>query len=413
MTRRLGVSVLLLGLGLSACSSSKHSAGTSSTTSSGGGGSSTSAAAPPTKAEIAVGVIADETNGPTGLSSQDVPKMMAAWQTWVNDHGGINGHPVRYINEDDAGDPAKAATEVQTLISDHVIAIMDNSSINSTWAAAATNAHIPVISLNESASGDTYEANPNFFANGTTVLGILWGHTAMPAHAGKKVFGGVYCTEVPQCKTAVAIWQEDAPKNGMKFGLALAAASTAPNYTAQCLQMKNAGVDALFPIPMPAKEAADCARQGYHPLYIGSQGTLLFSYAKDPDLNGALQNETGFPWMLSGTPALQEFHSAMGKVLASADNPAGISAGWTGLKLLEKSLANVSATPSAQDVYNGLYALHNETLGGLAATPLNFTAGKPSSQRCYFVVSIESGNWTAPYGMTPQCEPQQYITATG
>ena len=142
-----------------------------------------------------VGVIADESQGPTGLASQDVPRTMAAWQNYVNAHGGINGHPVRYINKDDALDPAKAATAVQQLISAHVVAIMDNSSINPTWATTAANAHIPVLSLNESASGDTYEANPDFFGDGTTVLGILWGHTAMAAKAGGKVFGGVYCTE--------------------------------------------------------------------------------------------------------------------------------------------------------------------------------------------------------------------------
>jgi branched-chain amino acid transport system substrate-binding protein len=338
---------------------------------------------------------------------------MAAWQSYINSHGGINGHPVKYINKDDADDPAKAAAALQSLISSHVVAIMDNSAINSTWASAAASAHIPVLSLNESASGDTYEANPGFFGNGTTVLGILWGHTAMAAKAGAKVFGGVYCTEVPQCKTAVAVWQADAPKNGMKFGLALGASSTAPNYTAQCLELKNAGVDAVFPIVAPTQEADDCARQGYHPIYIGSQGTLLFKYAKDANLNGAYQNQTGFPWMLDNTPALQEFHAAEGSVLASADNPAQISASWTGLMMLDKALANVSDTPTAQDVYNGLYAMHDETLGGLAATPLNFTQGKPSTQRCYFVTQIKDGQWTAPYGMTPQCEPSQYISATG
>ena len=45
-------------------------------------------------------------------------------------------------------------------------------------------------------------------------------------------------------------------------------------------------------------------------------------------------------------------------------------ASWTGLKMLQKALTNVSDTPTAQDVYNGLYAMHSETLGGLAATPL-------------------------------------------
>ena len=53
---------------------------------------------------------------------------------------------------------------MQSLIAAHVVAIMDYSSINSTWATSAANAHIPVLSLNESASGDTYEANPDFLA---------------------------------------------------------------------------------------------------------------------------------------------------------------------------------------------------------------------------------------------------------
>jgi branched-chain amino acid transport system substrate-binding protein len=413
--------LVVYGLALAAltaagCSSSSKTASNASSTtaaaagSAGGGTASTVAL---TKAPIVVGVIADESNGPTGQSSQDVPRMMAAWQQYTNAHGGINGHPVRYINEDDALDPAKAATAVHTLIDDHVVAIMDDSGINATWASAATAAHIPVLSLNESASGDTYEANANFFGNGTTVLGILWGHTAMAAKAGGKVFGGIYCSELPQCKTAIAVWRADAPKVGMKFGTAVSAPLQAPDYTAQCVALKEANVDAMFPIVSPTQVADDCARQNYHPIYIGSQGTLLFKYASDANLNGAYQNQTGFPWMLDNTPALREFHAAEDGVLANADNPAGISAGWTGLMMLEKALTNVSPTPTAQDVYNGLYAMHGETLGGLAATPLTFTQGKPTTQRCYFVTQIKNGKWTAPYGMTPQCEPSQFISATG
>jgi branched-chain amino acid transport system substrate-binding protein len=429
--RMLSGGLALIALAAAGCSSSSKSASSSPTTQAAGssgatgstgsgstgsgstGSGSTGSSAGLTKAPIVVGVIADESSGPTGQASQDVPRTLAAWQNYVNSHGGINGHPVKYINKDEALDPAKAATAIQTFIGDHVVAILDNSSINATWAATAANAHIPVLSLNESASGDTYEANPDFFGNGTTVLGILWGHTAMAAKAGGKVFGGAYCTEVPQCKTAVAIWKADAPKNGMKFGLGIGAPTNAPNYTAQCVALKEAGVDAVFPIVSPPQFADDCSRQGYHPIYIGSQGTLQNKYAQNPNLNGAYQNQTGFPWMLDNTPALQEFHAAMDSVLASADNPAGIAASWTGLMMLDKALANVSATPTAQDVYNGLYAMHGETLGGLAATPLTFTQGKPTTQRCYFVTQIKNGNWTAPYGMTPQCEPSQFISATG
>jgi hypothetical protein len=70
---------------------------------------------------------------------------------------------------------------------------MDNTAIDTTFATTIDQAKIPVISLNESASGLTYEGDPNFFGDGTTVLGILWGQLAMPAAAGAKVFGGRCC----------------------------------------------------------------------------------------------------------------------------------------------------------------------------------------------------------------------------
>src|SRR5262245_5437801 len=117
----------ILALAAAGCSSSSKSSSTGSATtqaagglaSTAAGGSATTGAAGSsaalTKAPIVVGVIADESQGPTGLASQDVPKTMAAWQKYINAHGGINGHPVKYINKDDAADPAKAAAAVQSL----------------------------------------------------------------------------------------------------------------------------------------------------------------------------------------------------------------------------------------------------------------------------------------------------------
>jgi branched-chain amino acid transport system substrate-binding protein len=352
-------------------------------------------------------VIADETAGALGASN-DVPNLVGAWATYVNSHGGINGHPVKWINEDSAADAAKTHVAVETLISDHVDVIMDNSTLDSTWASVATAANIPVISLDESAAGLTFQTQPDFFADGTTVLGILYGHVAMPAAAGKKVFGGIYCTEVAQCKQAVSVWKADAPSAGIKFAVAVGASETAPNYTAQCLVMKEDGVDALFPAGPPANRIADnCAQQGYHPLFIGSEGTLQLSFASDANLNGALQNQQGFPWMATGTPALDEFHAVEGRVVAHSNNPALITAGWTGLKLAEAALASApaSAAVTPQTVYTGLYSLHGDTLGGLSPTPLTFVKGKPNSQNCYFITEIQNGKWIAPQGLKPQCAP--------
>ena len=51
----------------------------------------------------------------------------------------------------------------------------------------------------------------------------------------------------------------------------------------------------------------------------------------------------------------------------------------------------------------GLYALHGETLGGLAP-PLTFQHGK-HSVNCWFVMGIKGGAFTTPNGLRTDCEP--------
>jgi branched-chain amino acid transport system substrate-binding protein len=365
-------------------------------------------AAAKAKATIVVGAEINEQMSPGGAADLDQVHVIGAWVKYVNGKGGIDGHPVKVIIKNDADDPGTAASNVQALISDGVVAILDQDSLNSDWASTVEAAKIPVISLNESASGFTYETNPDFFGDGTTVYGILWGHVAMAALLKHKtVFGGIYCTELSQCAQAVEIWKIYGPKVGETIALTLGASETAPDYTAECLAMQQAGVDALFSAGPPSNRVADdCARQNYHPLYIGSEGTIDADMVTDPNLNGALQNQQGFPWMLDSTPALKLFHSVEGKALAEAESPAAISAGWTGLQLLTAALKNgVSATPTAANVLAGLYALNGTTLGGLSASHITFTPGKPSSQLCYFIVGIKNKKWIAPYGLKTQCRP--------
>jgi branched-chain amino acid transport system substrate-binding protein len=351
---------------------------------------SAGAASSSSKAPIVVGAEINEELSP-GSTTLDQVHVIDAWLKYINGKGGIKGHKVQIILKNDED---------------------NQDSLDSDWASTVAAANIPVISLNESASGFTYETNADFFGDGTTVYGVLWGHVAMAGLLKhKKVFGGIYCTELAQCAEAVAIWKLDAPKVGMTVGLTVGASETAPDYTAECLAMKQAGVDALFSAgPPPDRVADDCARQNYHPLYIGSEGTIDADMVTDSNLNGALQNQQGFPWMLDNTPALKLFHQVEGKALTEAESPAAVSAGWTGLQLLTAALDNgVSATPSAQDVLSGLYALHGATLGGLSATPLTFKQGSTTTQRCYFVVGIKNKKWFAPYGMKTQCSPASAV----
>src|ERR1700738_2299223 len=165
---------LAASLVVAACSSS----GKSSTANAGGSGTTSAASSSGSAAgaPLVIGEIETQTNGAaTAGTVLDLPNTVKLWVAYVNSHGGINGHPVKVIDRDDGNDPAKSIAAVQDLVTNnHVIAILDGSGMDATWTALVTQKHIPVISLNQAGDGFQFQSQPDYFANGTTVLTILW-----------------------------------------------------------------------------------------------------------------------------------------------------------------------------------------------------------------------------------------------
>jgi hypothetical protein len=124
-------------------------------------------------------------------------------------------------------------------------------------------------------------------------------------------------------------------------------------------------------------------------------------------MNGAVAPLASFPWFLtSGSPAITEYAQALSRYDHNPLN-AYSALGWADAKLLETALSgHVSATPSPQDVFNGLNALGGSTLGGLTA-PLSYPPGKPHAPiRCSFRAVAHNGTWSAPNGMSlVDCQP--------
>ena len=97
-----------------------------------------------TGAPIKVGFLCScsGTFGYIGVGMYDV------YQTWVktvNASGGINGHPVHVIYEDDALNPTTAETDAQDVLSDGVVAIVDASALDSIWEKTVAAAKVPVV----------------------------------------------------------------------------------------------------------------------------------------------------------------------------------------------------------------------------------------------------------------------------
>jgi branched-chain amino acid transport system substrate-binding protein len=398
-------SVLAAALGVAACSSSSSSSGSSGATTSG-----TSAAAAPKGALIKIGVIGSLT-GPQASSSDQGATVAPAWAAWINANGGIDGHPVQVIVMDDKGDPATAQAAGQQFASDGVAAIVVSSdNLVSAFDSAAIAKGIPLIG-GPSDENDWY-AKPGMFP---TMTGIVNGLAAQIAVAVKfghaKKFANLYCAEVAACAQANPILQGAAKAAGIGY-TQLAVSSTAPSYTAQCLQLKQEGVDYAqlnFATAAAVRFVQNCQAQGYNPTWGSSEQSIGAAYASLPNFT-AYGPAYAFPSVANAAP-VDQFRSVMQKYATSSNWREGTASfTWDGLQALTQAVKNENipaATPvTAADVTAGLYSFKNQNLDGVLANGLTYAKGKPfgiTANACYFVVGMKNGQTTAPAGLTPQC----------
>lgn len=392
---------------VASCSSSNHSstgASTGTQAPATSGGSSTATGTP-----LKIGI---ECSCATELASTNGVAVngIKAWAGQVNASGGIDGHPVDLIEENDNAIAGTSISQVQTLINqDHVVAIGQISDVDVAWAAMAAKAHIPVIGLGSEDTNDF--TNPDFFSPGTT-------NDAGPAALvqgmklkGLTKVGLLYCVEAPICKASIPAEQAYAKAHGIQVAYTAGISATAPNYVAQCLAAKQDGVQALS-IGAGNTEvqavAADCAQQGYNPLQFAEDPAEGFATATGLK-NNVLADSPVIPYT-ANTPGVKAMTAAFdkyqpGTIENSQFNALGEEGYITGLLIEAAAKAGhvgAGAAPTSQELYNGLYSLKGDTLGGMAP-PLTFVQGKPNPVDCWYWTADQNGKWTTPYGVNPVC----------
>lgn len=394
---RFTLAVLVAGLVLGACSSSKKA--------SSGGSPSTA-----TGTAINIGVVGTA-SGAQASSSGQYETVAPAWAAWVNANGGINGHPVKVITEDDGGNAATAQSQVGTLIdSDHVVAIVVGSDNELTaFDGTANSKGVPLIS-GVANSVDWY-SKPGMFPTPTGVVPGLSDQVAAAKAAGAKVFANLYCAEIAACQQASPLLQSAAKAAGLGY-TELSVSSTAPSYTAQCVQLQQKKVDYAqlnFTTEAAVKFIQDCQAQGYNPMWGSSEqavGPALYSL---PNLT-VFGPAYAFPSTADAPPAAT-FRSVMEKYAKGSNWREGTgSFTWDGLMALESALKTATTggkAATSASVEAGLYALKGSTLNGELANPIGWTQGKTLNlmgyNPCYFTLEIKNGQLTAPNGLTPQC----------
>jgi branched-chain amino acid transport system substrate-binding protein len=392
------------------CGSDSDSASTTSSDSAASAPKSTATGDP-----IVVGTICSCSGAQSAVLGKN-SEASKAWAASVNAAGGINGHPVKLIVKDDAGDPAKSLNAAKELIDAKVQAIVGTVSVTTAvWSKVIDKAGIPVVGGLPTES--TFLTDANFYPSGSSLPVVTYGQLSNAKSAGKKKFGALYCAESPICGSLVPILDRLSKLVGIGVYTAKVAA-TAPNYTAPCLGLKNAGVDAATVVhnsTVAERVVNGCAKQNYKPQQYVNVTTVGNDSLKNPNFDGTKVVAPNALFTDDAIPAVKAFQDAIKAqvpdVIGTPLYNTQMLFAWAGGKLFEAAAAKAELTPTStpEDVKKGLYALKDESLGGLSG-PLTFTKGKPAFPSCYFEAEIKDNAFQAS-SSEPKCLDPQQVSA--
>ncbi len=348
-------------------------------------------------------------SGPFGSTIASAWEVVQAWQKSVNASGGLNGHPVNLTEKNNGSNPGTAATNAQSMISDKVAAIIDLDILDAVWQKPVTVAKIPVIGGNFSST--PFYTDPNWYPSGQTNDSITYAVVATAKQAGAKNLGQLYCAESVQCQESVPLIKADGQSLGVPDVYNASIAATAPNYTAQCLAAKQAGVTAIFigdSTSVIARVAEDCNKQGYDPIYI-TEGTGFTNQAlTTPGLMDHLWSPYPILPYFSSDSAVTAMNTVIDKYYPGITQNASTwsqfaAQAWTAGLLVAQAVKNAGGTAgdtvSSAVITKGLDMVSNETLGGFSPS-LTFTAGKPHPVDCWYTGRVQGGKASQVGGLT-------------
>jgi branched-chain amino acid transport system substrate-binding protein len=351
-------------------------------------------------------------SGVLGADIEPAVPTLEAWVKYVNAQGGVDCHPVEVYVDDDQGSTANAESDTEDLVQNkHAVALV-SSFIPDTASGVQAYVdphHIPVV------GGDGFtpwDSDPMLFNEGSNIDTQVYATEKYSAELGKTKWAVLYCAESSVCSSGNALADKYASSAGIQIVDSEETSVAQPNFTANCLNARSAGAQVIYNIGDSTsmfRLADNCASQGYHPLIATASNSMTDQQTTDSNLNGLFGTNAVAPWMLASLPGLVAFHQAMATYAPTVVlNGTSIMA-WTSAEMFAMAIDNVAAQAKAgpittQMVLDGLWMMHNETLGGLAPKSLNFQQGQPGQiVKCAFITQIQGGKWTAPIGLQQIC----------
>jgi branched-chain amino acid transport system substrate-binding protein len=392
------------------CSSSggaKASAGSSST----GGGAGTSSSGAGSKGTIAVGVVG-AFSGALGAGEGGIPQVLSAWATQLNAAGGINGYKVKVISKDVGSVTGADVTAVKELITqDHVIAISDYDTNDSTWLPYAQSQGVPVLSPQIS-FGALKSSNDFPLTGSSAVLGYS---VASAARTLGTKMGAAYCAEVAACNQVAQEYASIGGPLGLTLPVKVKISSSAPDYTAACQLFKSANVNSYIILGSSATQGRvvdQCYQQGLRARVVAAGASALPSWKTDKAFNNALVVDYLSPFFLDNTPAHKAYRDMLNqylpKVVNTISDNSYAEGDWVVGQMIQAASKNITGPITAATLKAALYTLKNYTAGGLMQ-PVTYLPNKVNTFNCYFTWAVQNGQFVAPNGDKYVCGPQSVL----
>lgn len=357
---------------------------------------------------IAIGSVGTY-SGAVGSVFAPSARALQAWASDANSRGGIDGRPVKVIVMDDGGSAATSRAKVRELVETHkVVAIVSanvtTASLNA-WKGYVAEKKVPVFG---GSCGPGWEGNPVLFnqcpffetyALGLPVVGAKYG-------TGKK-FGALLCREDPVCANLEDRWftRGYAKRAGLEPVYRAKVSLTQPDFTSECIQARNAGVQLLTVIGTAdglERVAASCRRQNFRPQFLEISAAVNMNTPTKPGLENVLNTSLTFPFAGLSSAAFREFDAAWKKYGGGREASAAASQGWAAAKIFEKAARKAGSSITRDAIIKAMYSIKNERFGG-STIPLSFGPQGTKDSPCVFVMKGAGGRWTAPQGDKPTC----------
>lgn len=370
----------------------------------------------PSGTPLKIGVLADS-SGPNSNGQGNGPQALSAWAEAVNAEGGVAGHPVEMVIDDTKGDAATATSQVKQLTGDPsvVAMVLFDVSTEGVVAEEIDKAGMPVI------GGMGYDPEawgklPNWLPLTTSFPAVIEMGMVMGAENGGTTAAFAICGENPSCAAAEPLAKGAAEGVGMSFAGNIKVLASTPDFTAECLQIKEHNVDyvalALQTITS-MRLISECQTQGYTGQWGIWDGSVLPQVIEENDSGVPVSiGLSAFPWFAEEGPAqayreMMEGQGVSESVWADPHATAAYATMQLFRKTLDKNAGSLPASPSRSDIIKTYGTIKNESLEGLLPQPVTFTPNKPEPPiECYWLGKFENGTFSGATLAEPSCEPK-------